>query len=388
MRSRSHTFRISLAGWQKVLMVLLGMAFFISSLASSNFNLTVLMLPNLVVYLLVLFGIMAAVDTPEKLRFLTKVILVLGFILSLWRVELRPLRAMFQLPSLMINGASFSFHPAIFLALVILLFSQFQSFSIRWRWFAMLALVSMLVHGIQYETRGAWLSWLLVLPIILNRIPLKGWVRFIPVILFVGLITFSIYAAVIDFNYNQAEIAIRAGLGQTDYTDVVSKDDRFRLMVRDLGIRMFWERPLLGWGANTFIFLQRQFATSETELLFSGAFNAWLALLVEMGLMGALAGLAISLAPLAITWSALRKQKNKNAELAFGFALGVLAMVIHLLFIDLMFSFYWAHVALALAAARLALQNNSISDENISTSSRFEKGSDDLLRLKNQRSRF
>jgi len=363
MRSKSQPAHISLASWQKALLALLGLAFFLSSVFSNNYNATASMLPNLLTYMFILFGVMAVVNTPEKLQLMAKMILVLSFILSLWRVELRPLRAIFHLPSLMINGAVFNFHPAVFLALVILLFPQSRTFSSRWRWFAGLALISFVTHGIQYGTRGGWLAWLLVLPVLLNRIPIKFWVRFVPVVIIVGLISVIPHITTIRIDYEQTNTAIRAGLGQIDF-NAASKDDRIRLLILNTGLLIFQEHPVLGWGANTFVILKPLFATSELANRFPGAFNSWLSLLVEMGLVGLLAGLAISLDPLWITWFVLRKQKNEITELAFGFALGVLAMTFHLFFIDLLYSFYWAHVAIALAAARLALESNPIQEHS------------------------
>ena len=359
LRSKSQVDRVSLVGWQKGLLVALVLVFLLSSLFTTNVDATTRMLPNLLIYLLILAGIMAEVNTPAKLQSLVKLIVVLAFILSIWRVELKMMRSVLGLSSLSINGAVFNFHPAVFLTLVILLFPQVQAFSMRWRLFAALALISMLIHGIQYETRAAWLTWALVMPVLLSRVSLKGWMRLAPVAVSVVLISASIYATAIGVNYTQARLSIRAGLGQTEY-DVISQDDRFRLLIRDAGLRMFQDRPVLGWGANTFNLLKPQFSSSNIETQVAGAFNAWLSLLVEMGLVGGLVGLMVSLVPLGITWFVFRKQKNDVTALAFGFALGVLGLVIHLLFIDLMYSFYWTHVALALAAARLALQASPV----------------------------
>ena len=143
----------------------------------------------------------------------------------------------------------------------------------------------------------------------------------------------------------------------------VSSDDRLRLLARDAGLRMFQARPIFGWGANRFDFLKPSFVGGDVskEAVYPGTFNSWLLMLVEMGGIGVLAGLAVSLTPLVGSWFLLRRKRSEINTLAFGFALGVLGLVIHLLFIDLMFSFYWMHVAIALAALRLAFENQNKS---------------------------
>lgn len=417
-RTRSKSNQVSLAVWQKILLAALGLSFLLSSLFSADFSATAKMLPNILIYLLILYGVMAEVNTPDKLKFTVKVLLILTFTLSIWRVELRPLRLLFGLPSLGINGAAFAFHPGVALGLVIFLFVPDQSFSSRWRWFAGVTLVSLLIHGIQYQTRAAWLAWLVMLLVIISRAPLRRWGRFIPLLIIVGLIAGISYGAMIIANYQQTNSTIFAAFGQTNYA-TINPDDRLRLLAKDAGLRMFRARPLFGWGANSFNFLKPLYVSDPTtkEAMYPGAFNSWLTMLVEIGLVGLLSGLAISLAPLVITWVVLQKQQrvanvmgnsrnlpskigqkhdqvaiteqqSEITGLAFGLALGVLGLAIHLLFIDLMFSYYWIHVGLALAAVRLAFLDNSVLGKGASPLLGPARRSDDFARSSIQPSKF
>jgi O-antigen ligase len=54
------------------------------------------------------------------------------------------------------------------------------------------------------------------------------------------------------------------------------------------GLRMFGERPLLGWGLGTFPTVYPQFRSFYTNLFVNEAHNDYLQLLVEMGVLGAL----------------------------------------------------------------------------------------------------
>jgi O-antigen ligase len=348
-----------LKGWQLFLLFLLGLAFFLSTLFSSNFNATVRMVPNMLIYLIILWGVMAEINTIEKLKFVAQVIIVLGFVLSIWRVELRPLRLLVGLPSLGINGAAFTFHPAVALALACLLFAPKGAFTLPWRWFMGITVASLILHGFQYETRAAWLAWAIMVLALISVVHWERWLRFLPLFVIVAALVILVYGSRIEFNYQQTTTTMQAALGSSGYA-TISSDDRLRLLARDAGVRMFQERPIFGWGANRFDFLKPSFVNEiSKEAEFPGSFNSWLALLAEMGLVGAAAALTVSLTPLVITWFLLRQRKDEINTLAFGFALGVMGLAIHLLFIDLMFSYYWIHVGLALAGLRLALENRS-----------------------------
>lgn len=356
-RSRFRAEHVYLAAWQKALLVILALAFLLSSLFSSDYPSTLKMMPNMLIYLVILFGIMAEINTFEKLKYVAKLILVLAFVLSIWRFELRPLRGVFDLPSLGINGATFSFHAGIALAFAILIFTTNNTFSLAWRWFAALTLLSLFIHGIEYQTRAAWLAWALMLILILSRVSWTRWIRFVPIVIVIGLITAVFYGSVIQDNYRQTSYTVTAAFGG-NYS-ITSSDDRLRLLARDAGWRMFEARPVFGWGANRFDFLKPAFVEGTSkEADHPGAFDSWLIVLAEMGLFGLIASMMASLTPLISTWFLLRKRHTQITGLAFGFALGVFCLVIHLIFIDLLFSFYWIHVGLALAATRLALEKN------------------------------
>lgn len=359
LRLRVRGANIYLANWQKVLVIVLGLAFLLSSLFSSDFLATARLLPNMGIYLLILLGIMAEVNTKNKLEYVAKLIIVLAFILSIWRVELRFLRVLVGLPSLGVNGAAFTFHPGVALALVVVLFAPREMFSRRWRWFAGITLLSLVIHGVQYETRAAWLSWLIILLALVSIVHWERWLRFLPIVLIMATIAILIYGSRIEFNYRETATTMQVVLNGGSYS-TVSSDDRLRLLARDAGLRMFQARPAFGWGANRFDFLKPNFVGGDLskEAVYPGTFNSWLLMLVEMGALGVLAGLIVSLTPLVGSWFLMRKKRTEINTLAFGFALGVLGLVVHLFFIDLMFSFYWIHVAIGLAALRLGLEEN------------------------------
>lgn len=362
-RNRFQQERLHLAGWQKIFLLLLALAFLLSTLFSSDYASTFRMVPNMLIYLLIIFGIMAQVNTFNKIQYVAKVIIILAFLLSIWRVELRPLRILVGLPSLGINGAAFTFHPGVALALVVVLFTPKTAFSLRWRWFAGLTVASLLIHGVRYETRAAWLAWAIMLLVLFSCVNWQRWLRFMPVILIVAAVSVAVYGTRIELNYAETSTTILAAFGKSNYS-TITPDDRLRLLARDAGLRMFQARPIFGWGANRFDFLKPIFVgESSKEADYPGAFDSWLILLAEMGLVGVAVGVIVSLAPLGISWLLiLRKQKSEAAILAFGFSLGVLGLAIHLLFIDLMFSFYWIHVALALSALALATEKKLVQE--------------------------
>ena len=80
--------------------------------------------------------------------------------------------------------------------------------------------------------------------------------------------------------------------------------------------------------------------------------------LAEMGVVGTAVALTVFLVSVPLTWYATKKQGSPDTLLAFAFALGVLGLSIHLLFIDLFYSFAWVHAGIALAASRLALESH------------------------------
>lgn len=344
-----------LARWQWGGLLALGAVFLLATLFSASPSASLRFFPNLVIYLLILFSIMNLVDTPKKLWDLARLSIVLGFVLSIWRTELGPLRGLLGLPSLGINGAVFTFHPAVALILVILTFPALgKQFSTIWKLFAVLALLSLILHAVLLETRSAWLAWSALAILVLLRANSRGRMVMAALALAMAAVVGIYFRETVSTNLSETRNTMGVMFEQEEAP--VLSGDLVRIHAREAGWRMFKERPILGWGPNQFNTLKPIYITARTkEARNPGAFNAWLIYLAEMGLVTTVVAAAIFLLPLVIVWRAFRDGHNHPlVPLAFGFALGAVAVGIHLLFVDLFFSFAWAQAALALAAARLA----------------------------------
>ena len=79
------------------------------------------------------------------------------------------------------------------------------------------------------------------------------------------------------------ELTRRLATMHSSQTDI-SNDMRFQIN-RD-GLRMFWKRPVLGWGLGCFPVAYPQFRTFYTNFFINQAHDDYLQLLVEMGLLG------------------------------------------------------------------------------------------------------
>ncbi len=349
---------LRLARWQAALLAALAIVFLLSVLFSDSFDDSIRVAPNLISYWIVLYVAMVLVRSTEQLWLIARLILVLGFILSIWRDELAPLRIALHLPNLGLNGAVFVFHSPVAIALVTVIMLQKKFVSRFWRIFAWLALFSMIYHGLFYQTRAGWLVWIVMALVLVLQARWRERVILVAGAIGVFLMGLFLFANVISTNLAQTEVTVKAFVGATTYAPV-SSDDLIRLVARDAGLRMFYARPVFGWGPDAYVRLKPEFLTYfGKESLLPGAFNSWLILLAEQGIVGTAVAAAVFLLPVLLSWKAIRKVRNPTTILAFGFALGVLGISIHLLFIDLMYSFAWAHAGLALASARLALDSN------------------------------
>ena len=349
--------RYPLASWQSVLLVALGLVFFLSTLTSDYFTMSLRFVPNLVIYWMLLFALMKLVRSSEQLWRIASLIMVLGFVLSLWRVELRPIRVMFGLPSLGINGAVFEFHLAVAIALVTGIMLTKEMVSGKWRLFSWLALLSLFYHGLLYQTRAGWLAWVGMIFAIGLQARSRSRIALIAGAASLVALGLVVFADTIDANLAQSRITAEAFLGEQSYSTVAS-DDLIRLVARDAGWHMFLQRPILGWGSNSYSRLKPAFVNYKgREANDPGAFNAWLIALVEWGIMGTAVVALIFLLPIWLSMRSLKKVQDKTTLLAFAFSLGTLGIAIHLFFIDLLYSFAFATAGLALAAARIALDS-------------------------------
>jgi len=231
-------------------------------------------------------------------------------------------------------------------------------------------LFSLIIHGFLFETRSAWIVWSLILFTLAIQLPLRRWIRFLPIVVVLfSLIGFS-YLDTFQNNLMQTQRTLTAL--EKGNAGMMSSGDHIRIAAQDAGLAMFRERPILGWGPNMYVYLKPEFVMeSNAKARNPGAFNAWLKVLVEMGLVGVLFSALVVVLPMLQTWLCLSKkqarkqEKNELPWLSFGFALGAFGLAIHLAFIDQMYSFYWFHVGLALAAARLAMEQKKRRDYDL-----------------------
>ncbi len=348
------------ARWQVALLAALGSIILLTILFSESLRSSLYTLPNWAVYWMLLYVCMLLVRKVEQLWALARFILVLAFILSIWRVELEPLRELLNLPSLGINGAVFAFHPAFAIAMVIAFILFKSAVSLSWRVFSWLTLSSLVYHGVLYQTRAGWLVWILMAAIVGWQT--RGYAR---LVFAFGVMSLALGVAIffsneVSVNIEETQSTVRAVFGETSYSSA-SSDDRIRLLAYDAGLRMFSVRPILGWGPGAYFRLKPEFVRyigKESNAI--GAFDSWLIVMTEMGLVGMGIVLALFLLPMPLTGYIMNSHRNLGTMLAFAFALGALGLSIHLLFIDLLYSFAWVHAGLALAASRLVLEAQTI----------------------------
>src|SRR4029077_10568584 len=79
------------------------------------------------------------------------------------------------------------------------------------------------------------------------------------------------------------ELLRRLATVETAHTDLSAE---MRLQINRDGLRMFWSKPVLGWGLETFPVVYPQFRSFYTNFFVNEAHNDYLQLLVEMGLAG------------------------------------------------------------------------------------------------------
>jgi O-antigen ligase len=348
--------------WQIILLAVLIFAFLLPVLTSESMSKSLMLLPNLIIYVLILFSIMVLVKTPEQLVLLAKMILVLVVMMVAWKYLLRPVRGLFSLSGLGVNGLVFMFHPGFAVALTCIL-TPLPGFSQRWRWFAWFCAGLIVVFSIYLQSRAGWIALLVMLGLaILVMHPRKIGYVLGSLLLVIMLAWF--YKGIVQTNVSQTVETVVSLVEQPQGSieeGMISPDDLIRVVARDAAQRMIEQRPWTGWGPGMFPLLKPAFAEGPSKYSVgpngevAGAFNAWLMLLAEMGIPITLVVAIIFLLPLFIIARALFTKSDRPIKaLAFAFALGVVGLSIHLLFIDLLYgSFVWLQLGLALAALRV-----------------------------------
>jgi O-antigen ligase len=341
---------------QIIVLCMLGVAFLITCLLSSSRHKTLILVPNLILYLLIIYGVMSTVHNTWQLLTLAKVILILGFITVIWP-ELRLVRYLLGIKSLGVNGLIFLLYPAAGIALTFIL-HPIEGLASRWKWFSLLVLLLIVYRIYIFEARAGALA--IVVLFICSLLAYKSFVRFGYLLLCIAIILSSHFFSkqIIERNKSQTQTTISSFFGKEKDRSKIDKADQVRLYARDAGLRMFKQSPFVGLGPNTYVSMKPKFFTGPSYLVWKtteGAFNAWIIILAEMGLIGILATGIISVTPILLSLSALRKFRDDLGYLVFSFSLGLIGILIHLFFIDLFYSFAWTYIGLALASTNIGL---------------------------------
>jgi O-antigen ligase len=264
------------------------------------------------------------------------------------------LREPLGIPNLGINGAIFSLYPALAICLILVM-KPLKAFSTRWQKFAWVVLMSIVWRMITFECRAGWLAGLVMIIVVFATYR-SFRPKFVLALASIFVLSSFIYWDVIGENVAKTKSAVVAFF-DSETTEPITGEDRARLIARDAGIRMFREHPILGWGPNIYVSIKPQFSVGPESMVsddsIKGAFDSWLVVLAEMGLFGLLAVGAIFLTPIFISWNRLRIEARGLSHLGFAYSLGLVGIALHLFFIDLLYSFAWTHLAIALSAARL-----------------------------------
>jgi O-antigen ligase len=351
---------------QWLLLALLLLAFVFPTLASFMPAVSLRLLPNLVLYAVILFGVLAHFRRPGQLIPIAKACLSLHLILSVWKM-LHPIRQIFGWPGLLSNQMMYAFHPGFALSLVILL-TPLEGFSRRWRIVAWLVLGVTLLWDISYEARAGLIAGAAML--LAAAIGLRS--RRLPVLAFAAALLVSLGSALfpdrVQSAIDETSRTVAALTEETYAASAVSSDDLIRLVAADAAWEMFRQRPLTGWGPNLYPELKPEFASAPNFRFVlgstgqvTGAFNSWLLALAELGLFSTLLIAALFLLPLLLAWRRLRQPAPApGARLAFAFGLGVFGLGVHLYFVGLLYgSFSWFFVAIAWAAVAAAVKTGT-----------------------------
>lgn len=288
-----------------------------------------------------------------------KIIMILALVTSLWPSTLLSIRNYLGVPGMGLNGAIFKIHVGFAICLVAIL-NQMLGFSRSWRITAWLVILVLIAESISAETRSAWLSMIVmvVIAVVVLRprriLPLIG-------VLLIGLVVVNAYNDVVMRNFEQTKATVSAIINEQTNSVAVATEDYIRYFSNRAALLMFQEHPVTGVGPNLYGYLQPEYVPFAYAG-YENSFNSWLKILAEFGMIGISAIAIAFFSPFVIIWKRIKPNKiDPLVALAFASALGVIGMGVHLFFIDLLYSFVWFHVGLALAAARLVLESGKLS---------------------------
>lgn len=248
--------------------------------------------------------------------------------------------------------------PAVF---VLKQFSK-PIFNIRFMyWLVLSILVAALLLS---YTRAAWLSLVAIVPIwiiIKFNIKLR---TIIAVILFMAAIIAPMYNDIMhNLSKNEEVSSSDFGSHVKSISNISTDASNLERINRwKCALRMFEERPIVGWGPGTYMFLYAPFQHSQDLTIIStnahdngNAHSEYLGLLAEAGFMGTLTYLAILIATLIVGF---RLVNNTNDEFVKQISLFLLLSLItyylhsflnNFLDMDKIASLFWGFTAIIVA---------------------------------------
>lgn len=340
--------KIPIATWQWVILLAILTAYLLATIASSDFTSSLTLLPNLIMYLMIVFSIIVLVRKPEDFYLIAKSILLMVLIDTI-SPGLTPIRNLLGTRGLGINGVVFKYYTAFSIGLV-LITQQYPKVTKTWRLLGGLVAALITVRAILFQTRSAWIAMIVILALLIIFLPRRT--ALIGVIVVGAIASWIFWGDIIQENITESTGAANAIQEDDFYT--ASEDDRIRLVSREVGWNMFRDRPALGWGPNTFSTLIFRLATVSHKYVVGGAFNSWLKLMAEAGWINLIPVLLAFLCPFILFASRYKRITPAFRNLTLAFVLGVVGTAVHLLFIDLLYSsLVWLHLGLAMAVIEI-----------------------------------
>ncbi len=341
--------KIPIANWQWVILLSILAAYALATIASSDFTSSLTLLPNLIMYLMIVFSIIVLVRKPEDFFKIAKSILLMVLIDTI-SPGLTPIRNLLGTRGLGINGVVFKYYTAFSIGLVFIT-QQYPKVTKTWRLLGGLVAALVAVRAILFQTRSAWIALIVILVFLIVFLPRRT--ALIGLAVTGVIVSLIFWGDIIQENITESTGAVNAVQEDDFYT--ASEDDRIRLVSRDVGWNMFRDRPALGWGPNTFSTLIFRLATVSRKYVVGGAFNSWLKLMAEAGWINLIPVLAAFLSPLILFVFRYKRIPPAFRNLTLAFVMGLVGTVVHLLFIDLLYSsLVWLHLGLAMAMIEIA----------------------------------
>ncbi|MBI5539748.1 MAG: O-antigen ligase family protein [Bacteroidia bacterium] len=234
-----------------------------------------------------------------------------------------------------------------------------------WQRIAAFAVTIILIIAIIFSyTRAAWLSMVVAL------------VMFILVVLKIKFRTFAIIVvssvAIILLFWTQVYMKLEKNRqdASSNFTEQIQSvtnistdaSNRERLNRWSSAIRMFREKPILGWGPGTYMFKYApyQFSYERTEIStnsgdLGNAHSEYLGPLAESGIFGSLTFLAIVIATIFYSMRLYRNTKDRNTKIiVLSVLIGLVTYYVHgilnnFLDTDKLSALFWGYTAIIVA---------------------------------------